>query len=516
MTGETGDAFAGAMPIETARRGTGQLRRLHRAICRANRLSCFTEGETCRAPTALAFIRGFSRRAASGPLGKGLRSLAWKTLIGPGLRPLLLILAIYLAVGALYAIYIPPWQVPDEPAHYNYIAQVAQEGCCPVIAPGDYDQAYLGQLTSSGFPEGADLSAIEYEDWQPPAYYLAALPVFALSDGSLLALRLFSVALGAIVVALAYLTVLRLLPDHRAIAIGAALFVGFVPQHIAMMAGVNNDSFSELILGLTLLVLVAYLGGIRRPHAAMLGVLVGAAFLTKISAYYAAVLVALAVLWRWRAEKRPFRWLLVQVAWTGGLAVLIGLAWWARDVTVYGWPDFLGWRAHGAVVADQPRTADWIAASGLGSHLRFLVTTTFHSFWGQFGWMGVPMPERDYMALSVFVYWVLAGLALLPWKACRLAPWQRTGLRLLAALLLLTAIGYGFYNWTFVQAQGRYLFPAITAFGLLAAGGAYGWAAWLDRRFGWRLAGWLPVLALAWLPLYDLWALFRYIIPNLE
>jgi hypothetical protein len=30
-----------------------------------------------------------------------------------------LIVFIYLVLGTLYAVYTPPWQAPDEPAHYN-------------------------------------------------------------------------------------------------------------------------------------------------------------------------------------------------------------------------------------------------------------------------------------------------------------------------------------------------------------------------------------------------------------
>ena len=39
--------------------------------------------------------------------------------------PILLILLIYLLLGWLYAAYTPDWQAPDEPAHYNYVKQLA-------------------------------------------------------------------------------------------------------------------------------------------------------------------------------------------------------------------------------------------------------------------------------------------------------------------------------------------------------------------------------------------------------
>ena len=36
------------------------------------------------------------------------------------------ILVCYFVLGGLFAVLIPPWQVPDEPAHYNYVRQLAQ------------------------------------------------------------------------------------------------------------------------------------------------------------------------------------------------------------------------------------------------------------------------------------------------------------------------------------------------------------------------------------------------------
>jgi len=113
-----------------------------------------------------------------------------------------LILCAYLLVGALYARHTPPWQAPDEPAHYNYIRQVAERGCCPRIEAGDWDSAYLETLKAQRFapPYLDKLETIQYEDHHPPLYYLLASLVYKLSadgEGRLIALRLFSLALGA-------------------------------------------------------------------------------------------------------------------------------------------------------------------------------------------------------------------------------------------------------------------------------------------------------------------------------
>src|SRR5690606_29574647 len=106
----------------------------------------------------------------------------------------------YLIVGGLFAIRTPAWQAPDEPAHYNYVAQVASGGCCPLIEQGDWDSDYLETLKSARFaPDLLDeIDSVQYEDHQPPLYYLLLSPVYNLTGGSLTALRLISVLIGKI------------------------------------------------------------------------------------------------------------------------------------------------------------------------------------------------------------------------------------------------------------------------------------------------------------------------------
>ena len=122
-------------------------------------------------------------------------------------RLCLTILLVYWIAGALYAIYTPAWQTPDEPAHYNYIRQVVAAGCCPRIEAGDWSSEYLAELTSGRFAPDllGQLESIQYEDHHPPLYYLLASLIYRLTDGDLISLRFFSLALGAGVVFLSYL-----------------------------------------------------------------------------------------------------------------------------------------------------------------------------------------------------------------------------------------------------------------------------------------------------------------------
>jgi len=453
---------------------------------------------------------------------------------------LALIVLAYLLVGGLYAIKTPDWQVPDEPAHYNYIGQLAGDGRFPVLEVGDYDQDYLGRLTSERFPAELSVENVQYEDHQPPLYYLLATPVFLAFDGVLTALRLLSVVIGAGVVLLAYAVAAAVFPERPLIALGTAAFVAFVPQHVAMMAGVNNDGLAELLIGMTLWMVVRHLalpagvGGTgddaeeRQDNRwrVGLGVVLGLGLVTKTTfvPVASAVVVALLVEW-WREGDRAWRELVRNLALVCGPALLIAVPWWLRNITLYGGLDIYGLANHDAVVVGQPRTADWIRDQGLGAWLERGITFTFQSFWGQFGWMGVLMPTWLYRALAVgvgglvvgFVFWLRrAGAAARPtFLEAQRSELQRRNTQqvVLVTAVLFVVLAYLYYNRTFVQHQGRYLFPALIPIALgvaLAVSGLVRLLRLPDRLH--PLACAIPYLALTALDLYALW---RFILPAL-
>ncbi len=168
------------------------------------------------------------------------------------------ILLVYLLLGAAFAVLTPAWQAPDEPAHYNYVRYVAETGIFPVLHMGDYPHAYMEQIKAAGFPPGMPIDTIRYEFHQPPLYYVLAAPVYTLAGGNLTAVRLFSVLLGAGIVLLAYGIAQRIFPARPALALGAAAFVAFLPQHLATVSQVGNDVLAELLFAAVLYVLVGW------------------------------------------------------------------------------------------------------------------------------------------------------------------------------------------------------------------------------------------------------------------
>jgi len=401
----------------------------------------------------------------------------------------------YLLAGVLYATITPRWQAPDEPAHYNYVRYLATQHRFPELVAGCYNQEYLAQLTAQRFPPQLSIDSVCYEYHQPPLYYLLVAPLFILTGGSLPALRLASVALGAGVVALAFAVARAIFPRQPDIALGTMAFVAFVPMHAAMLAAVNNDALAELLLAAILLLLARRTTSLRPPTTRdhlILGATLGLGLITKTTIYIAVPLVAAALLLPVLAKKAAGRQALIQAAIILGLALLIALPWYGRNAALYGGFDVLGLGRHNAVVVGQLRTTDFLASVGAAAYAGNFLLTTFHSFWGQFGWMAVPMDARTYHLLAVLLavagFGLAAGAAQRRWA--QLQAGQPQALGLLALAVGLMALAYGGYNLGFVQFQGRYLFPALIPLGLFFA---LGWREAVRPRQTWWLAGGLAV-----------------------
>ena len=444
------------------------------------------------------------------------------------------IILAYVVIACLFALRTPAWQAPDEPAHYNYIRQVANGTFIPVLEAGDWDNDYLDQLKGARFqPELLDrLDTIQYEDHQPPLYYWGGSIVYALTGGSLTALRFYSILLTAGTVWLTYSIVRLVRPDSEAhqkhqpaVALGAMALVAFLPQQVAMTASVNNDALMGLVAAGTLLDVLRYImptqekqvvagrtptrsGIMTAPVTPLrLGVWMGIILISKTTIYFMGAVILLALYLRWRRDAVPFSVLLRRVLMFALPVLLVAVLWWGRNLVVSGVPDIMGLRRHDEVVVGQLRTSELIAREGV-NYFPTALRTTFQSFWGQFGWMAVPMdtiptPQLPLVYPALGLLTLVCGVGLI---VGRLRSISRDGLLILGAVIGLALLVYVYYNTQFVQFQGRYLFSALIPFAFFIAEGLDVWR----RRFMPR--AWLLTLAVfALLALLDLYLIWRVI-----
>ncbi|MCB0076236.1 MAG: DUF2142 domain-containing protein [Anaerolineales bacterium] len=406
-------------------------------------------------------------------------------------------------LAALFAWRTPAWQAPDEPAHYAYVATVAEQGHAPRLVAACYNEGYKNALVSGNFQAEIDFDRFCYEGHQPPLFYALAAPLFAATKGSLLALRLFSALIGALVPVVAWLIV-RALGGDRPLATATAVWVALVPQHLAMIGALNNDGLTFLLVALAVWRMLRYLAAPSRRNLLLMALLVALCLITKTLAWVALPLALLTALLaeRGRAMSESLASATRAATVIVAVAALFVLPWMARNSMTYGGFDVMGLEQHDRIAVGQPRTADELAQRGLIGTVTNGTETIFNSFWGQFGWMKAPLQPREYAVLALFS--TVAWLGLFRWFWQR--GWRREGMAgrglLLCGLWIALNAGLVFYyNLEFVQYQGRYLFPALTPIMLFMA---IGLGAWLPRR--WRPVPWaaLALLLLA-LDLLAIW-----------
>ncbi len=467
------------------------------------------------------------------------------------------LLAVYGWLAWGYATATPPWNNPDEPAHYNYVAYVARTGELPVLKPGDWDAALLERLKSTRFTAGGSIDAVRYESWQPPLYYVLAAQVFRLAPADnqiarLQWLRGFDVLLGGLTVLAGYFVARATLVGRNAsarhsqrraaeepaeaVAVGsrgrpstavaeveqtnpttrhetaarshagewlalatAGLMVG-VPMFTAMSAAITNDALANLVAALLTLVSLHLLRWTPSQWGAVgLGVLCGLALLTKLTLIVFVALALLGLVARPLTRRAHRSAGFVRAATAAGVCVLVLAPWLLRQAQTYGWTDLLASRRHEAVVVGQPRFP------GLSADFaRDWSATVFHSFWAQFGWMGVVAPDRLYWVWGVATGLGIVGL--IAWLTRRRAAWRSTAVAFLALTSLAMLAALVGYNLTFLQPQGRYLFPALAPFATLMA---LGWSSLAPRRL--RAVG--PLLLALALVAVNAYTLSRVLAP---
>lgn len=427
------------------------------------------------------------------------------------------LLAIVLTFGVVWALVVPPWQSPDEVAHFAYVQNLAEnlalpgqigrsevssdqrvaddavgasrgafypQSAPPDWNPGDF-RAYLTQgptglpADNGGGPNPASSN--------PPLYYAYAAIAY-LADGSdtafgrLYAIRIWNVLLLMLSALGGWLLAGEVLGRRRLGQLASGAIAGLMPMESFVAVSVSPDG-----LMVALWTIAFWLGArvierqARRADALLLTLTVAAAVLTKVTSYalVPAALFALVVGWRRRAPSERGR-LVHELGPSAAALALPILAWLALAHA-------LGRSAVPAISTTRP-TQRFNARQFLSyvwqfyfPRLPFLhrFRTTgalgLYDIWirggtGQFGWLSVSLPEWVYTAVSAGAAGVAAACVRLLARARRPGQW---GLMAFFALALVALIaGLHITDYRSIVAgdgpilQGRYLLPVLGLFGL--------------------------------------------------
>lgn len=405
---------------------------------------------------------------------------------------LVLILVLTLFRGILYASLVPPWQTPDEPKHFEYVALLQEKG--RLVTYEDASPALQREIISSmrvydfwrfGYANSPEQASHSFEDvWnsafteldRPPLYYLAASLAYApfrgmSVDTQLYAIRLFSVVLGVLTVLMTFLAVRTIFPEDAFLPSMAAIFVSFLPMHTFVTSSVNSDNMANLVAAALAYALARlFKGGASIAKVAGILLLVGAGLWSKRTTVFMLPLTAMTIpLYLFGRRPRASTW-----AFLGGTTMVLGaaLALVARSGRLR---DGVGWVLDHYFFNDSAATnlahlfGNKYTLDALLELYSGFLRRIFDSFWARFGWMNV--------RLDAFWYDILVGVALLGFIGLlhlglrlamrheRLEGWQaRIMVLYLLWMVLVVVITFIHYTADFSTSsfpQGRYLFPAL-------------------------------------------------------
>lgn len=447
-------------------------------------------------------------------------------------RWLLVIVALHIALGGIYASTTPIFETPDEGHHVGFIEWLRRGHGLPVQDPirdretptlyaqeGSQPPLFyvLAALATSGMPS-ADFEAAHTENplsriGQPATTHNvnSYRPQTTRGDTWQLVMVLRAALVlmsGATVWLVGYLA--ERVSGRWAVGLLAASVAAFNPMMVFINASVSNDNLVIALntAALTLGAYVALSGRSARPRDLVgLGLLLGAAALTKLSGLVAwPIVAALLAVPGWHTLQTPVKtadprrfWrtqlagLLRQWFVVFGIAMLVCGWWYVRNVLLYG--ELFGTNTMVAIAG--PRTiglVELIVEEWYGFFL---------SFWAVFGVFTILAPEWVYRAVSALTVAALLGGVWALGASFRSGDWRRpTPARMIGILLTVMAALTlaALIRWTqqTYASQGRLMFGAIAP---LALALAYGWWSLADRLRAGRVV-WVVPIGLAALATY--------------
>ncbi len=224
---------------------------------------------------------------------------------------LALLLLLTITRGIVYVLVIPPWQTPDEPAHFGYVRFIAQNRRLPLFEIIPVDEEAVTSMAHFDFwtLRYHALRPVFLDDSQelriaarhPPLYYvLGTLLLMPLMGEDVIrqlyVLRLASVVMAALTVLVAFCTAKMLFPGDNTLPLTVSAFIAFLPMHSFMSASVNNDSLAQLVASLLIYLLIKlFRDGMSSLRGLGLTILLVAGYFTKRTTFFTIPLVVMTV-----------------------------------------------------------------------------------------------------------------------------------------------------------------------------------------------------------------------------
>ena len=398
-----------------------------------------------------------------------------------------LVLVVIALAGLLRALFwvvaTEVWNPVDEAHHYSYVASLAEGDGIPEVGHDRVPIEVLEvekaspTLWQRGSPHTADLDdpwwskeAAQYEGVQPPLYYLLLTPAYWVSRpfGVVTAVYVMRVATALIALAavpLAWLLAKELLPKWPVAWLATPALLVAINGFNSNLASITNDA---LVVPLSTAAMVAAARFVRRPthpRAAVTGVLVGLAFLTKTTTIGLLPLLALAFLGVLVSRRVATLRMATSAVVAGGATFLVVSPWLVWNLVTYGAP------TAATATADITGSLMTTEAPGLGtvwSHWG-IALAAFWDFQLRHQREATYATVLGWATVTAFVAGCIAALRRRDRRLLGGLAWAAAALPM--AFVGMEVIVFGVFGGT-GQAQGRHLYLALAPICVVIAGGA--------------------------------------------
>jgi len=426
-------------------------------------------------------------------------------------RALGIVIALFAALALAYSFVFPLGEINDEIPHFALVQFIAEHHRPPLTTEEREAVGKKGDASPFYYTLVALLTQyVDISDPSPLPQLDANLKRYIPSDGLTIhnilhtnrekfpfsdlplawhLARLVSIPLGMVTIIGVYLTILSIYPERLYFALAASGFVAFLPRFVLSSAVLNDDNLAFAFISLSVLYLVRLAKGDESLKTLILsGVLIGLATFAKyhsilLLAAMTILLLQLKVQRKWPWKRALHHWSIIL------LAFLAAVGWWFAFLVIrfnqVAEQGFIGGLL--ATLGD-PVVAQGVSdASGLkipflsAAHWLNWLLLMLRTFWYQ------DSSSYHYFKAtnSLGVYWtvylligligVAAILGLLKRSISYFYAWRASIPRSVLRLPEFCLLGYVFLIYgalvfirhlmqpSFVTAQGRHIFPALTA-----------------------------------------------------
>lgn len=400
--------------------------------------------------------------------------------------------------GIFYIYFIPPWQSPDEPTHFEYVQVLADSGNIfgtieqdlplqqEIIISMDRHRfwQYLGWPRPNPLPQTFKdvpflrLSQAESQiNRKPPLYYiLASLIIRLLPEGSiyrnLYILRSFSLLLTIATIFTIYAGAKIVLPYDTAFPFICAGAVTFLPGFMQIGTSVSLDPLANLLSALFLLVMIKiqFQGCKLRLMISAFGISIFSIFVTyKCFSLIPILFVGIFLCYLSHYNRR--------VIWLKAMAMSIVFL--LLFVIIYSSVIYFDPEVGSIVVGRLGRLYDKTGCLISGDirlatyYYPWFNNEVFKSFWIKFGWAVYSVNDTYYLILKILSMISLLGIFILIIKATLIKSYIPSALFGSIILLIISAVTVltAYYLHSGVgpraTAQGRHLYVSILAWSVL-------------------------------------------------